>query len=260
MGSAGEPIYVFHVYRKDGVSLFLHPFRKIERVHALLTKHPVVGHYGREPRVESLTLFRNELYRIVEQEVKVWVADARFIPRFLLSSAVFLVAFLFLSIVVRDPIPVIDELVISLAASIAVYILLGRKYMRSDEALKRRIDLRTRVDQIVFTESPFIKSIEELLIECEDETVESTVERLVKTGESLGIDGYDPELQQMTDYLDSMLSGDEYKQTRKRLRRAQRDKSTRSRDGLQRSLESKKIDVPLLSLYNRLTQKAERGS
>ena len=260
MGKGDEPIYVFHVYRKDGVSLFLHPFRKIERVHALLTKRPVAGHYGREPRVESLTLFKNELYRIIEQEVKAWVADARFIPRFLMSSAVFLVAFLFLSIVVRDPIPVLDELAISLPLAIVVYILLGRKDMQSDAALKRRIELRTRVDQIVFTESPFVQAIEELLIECEDETVESAVDRFVESERAVGFAGHEAELEQMTDYLDSMLSGNEYKQTRKRLRRAQRDRSGRGRAGLRRALESKRIDVALLSLHDRLKQKAERGS
>jgi hypothetical protein len=260
MAKRGEPIHIFHLYRKDGTAVFLHPFRKTDRLRSLLDKSTILGHYGNEPRVESLTLFRNELYRLVEQEVRTWVADARFIPRFLLSSGAFLLSYLFLSFVVRDPLPVLDEIAISLGLSILVYILLGRKDMQSEAALKRRIALRTSVDAIVFTESEFVKRIEDDLSAREEQKSERLIDELVRgDGETL-VEGHDQEAGQMVAYLDEMFRAGEFKQTEKRLRRLQREGGSHGHATLKKWLESRKVDVPLLSLYIELKRKTKTGA
>ena len=260
MAKRSEPLHIFHLYRKDGTAVFLHPFRNTEKLYSLLEKSDIQGHYGNEPRVESLTLFRNELYRLVEQEVKAWVADARFIPRFLLSSGVFLVIYLFLSFVVRDPLPVLDEIAISLGASIVVYILLGRKDMQSEAALKRRIALRTTVDGIVFTENEFVKRIEDELIAREGQKPEQLVEELLRPDSALIIEGREDEAAQMVQYLDQMFHSSEFRQTEKRLKRLQRDGDVSDQDNMRKWLESKKVDVPLLSLYMELKRKTRTGA
>ena len=98
-----ERAYLFHIARKNGSSFFFDPFHDPVNIIPVLENCEIVGLYGNEPRVETVTHFRNELYRKVEQSVKIWVAERRFIPRFLISSALFLVTYLFMSLVVRDP-------------------------------------------------------------------------------------------------------------------------------------------------------------
>jgi len=71
---------------------------------------------------------------MVEIGVQRWVSEMRFTPKFLLSAGAFLVLYFFMSFVVRDPIPVIDEIAVSLGGAIAVYIIMGRRDMRSDMA------------------------------------------------------------------------------------------------------------------------------
>ncbi len=143
-----EKNYLFHIHRKDGSSLFLHPLYPPAKVVETLEKGPLEGRYGREPRVEALTGFRDELYRQVELGVRHWLADLRFIPKFLIASGAFVVAYLFFSIVVRDPLPVIDEVVLGLAAAVASFVLLGRRDLASRRATKKRLDLRLVVDRI----------------------------------------------------------------------------------------------------------------
>ena len=260
MAKQSEPLHIFHLYRKDGTAVFLHPFRNTDKLYGLLERSDITGHYGHEPRVESLTLFRNELYRLVEQEVKAWVADVRFIPRFLISSGIFLILYLFLSFAVRDPLPVLDEIAISLGASIAAYILLGRKDMQSEAALKRRIAMRTTVDGIVFTENEFVKRIEDELISREGQKPEQLIAELMRPDSALIVEGHEEEAAQMVQYLDQMFRSNEFRQTEKRLKRLQRDGNESDQDNMRKWLESKKVDVPLLSLYMELKRKTKTGA
>jgi hypothetical protein len=158
-----EPLHIFHLAREDGTSLFLHPFLDRQRVMERMEAHPLVGLYGREPRVEAITQFRNELYRLIEEEVRDWIGESRFIPRFLISAGVFLLVYVGLSLAVRDPLPVVDEIALSLAAAIGAFFLRRRRDMRSDRALSKRMKLRNKVDGIVFSESEFVKRLEDLL-------------------------------------------------------------------------------------------------
>ena len=197
MAKRQETLHIFHLYRKDGTALFLHPFRNTERFLTLLEKSTILGHYGSEPRVESLTLFRNELYRLVESEVKRWVSDAKFIPRFILSAAIFLLSYLFLSFVVRDPVPILDEVAVSLGVSILAYILLGRRDMKSEVALKKRIALRSKIDTIAFTESEFVRRLETALTVGEEGNIDFLIEQVIAGNTALLAEGHEQEAEQI---------------------------------------------------------------
>ena len=264
MAKRREQTHIFHLYRTDGTAMFLHPFRQIGRLHALLEKSDVIGHYGREPKVESLTMFRNELYRLIEQEVRAWVSDARFIPKFLVSAGVFLLSYLFLSFVVRDPVPVIDELAISLGVSILTFILVGRKAMQSEVALKRRLAERSRVDSIVFTESAFVLRTEAALLERETagpaDLVEQLVAALGEGGGGLPFNGSEAEAEQLVGYLGEFFESKEFRRTEKRLRTLTRRPDLERRERVGRWLAHRKVDVPLLTLYFQLKSRTRTGA
>jgi hypothetical protein len=175
-----EKTYIYHIYRKDGSSLLLHPLTLPAKVVEILEKTPLEGRYGKEPQVEVLSKLRDELYRQVELGVRHWVADQRFVPRFLISSAAFVAAYLFFSIVVRDPVPVIDEIVLGVAAAVGTFLFIGRRDLASSQAAKKRLDLRQLVDRITFRESRFVKTVEEALHSAEGESVEQVVRRIVE--------------------------------------------------------------------------------
>jgi len=174
-----EKKYIFHITRKDGRFLILHPFSTPEKFLYALEHSEIEGRYGSEPRVETLTMFRNELYRLVEAAVKNWIFNQRFIPKFLISTGVFLVTYFFFSYVVRDPVPMVDETVLGLGAGILTYIMLGKKDMSSDRAMKKRVELRAKVDRIKFTESEFLKAVESLLYENESGNFNDTIKQIV---------------------------------------------------------------------------------
>lgn len=248
-----EPLHIFHVSRRDGTSLFLHPFLDKQRIMERMEAHPLEGLYGREPRVEAITGFRNELYRLIEDEVREWIAETRFIPRFLIAAGVFLVAYIALSLGVRDPLPMVDEIAISLGAAIGAFLLRRRKDMRSDSALEKRMKLRSKVDGIVFTESEFVKRLEEILHEDEDATPESIADRLLGNGNADGVTEHATEAGEVLSYLKARFASPEYRKQEKRLlAKEHAETTTREKEQLTRWASHKKVDLPLFALYVRL--------
>jgi hypothetical protein len=156
-------LYIFHLSRTGTRPAFLHSLKPDKSFIPLAEGSLVRGRYGREPRIESITLLRGDLYRMCETAVREWVFELRCSPRFLFCAGVFFVAYFFASFVIRDPLPMIDELLIGLAAAAITWLLIGRRFLSSRAAEEKRNDLHTFIDGITFTESDFIKKIEETL-------------------------------------------------------------------------------------------------
>lgn len=254
-----EPLHIFHIAREDGTSLFLHPFLDGERVMERMESHSLEGLYGQEPRVEAITSFRNELYRLIEEEVRDWIGESRFIPRFLIAAGVFLVVYVVLSLAVRDPLPVVDEIALSLGAGIAAFVLRRRRDMKSDVALSKRMKLRSKVDGIVFSESEFVKRLESALHEEERASVDSIADRLAGTGEPLIEAGAEGEAAEVLSYLKAGFATREYRKQEKRLLASERGGlKERDLENLQRWAASKKVDFPLFALYVRLKRQSAK--
>ena len=233
-----QNITIFHLQRKDGSSLFLHPFSDPEILLKLNDKAKIIGKYGKEPRVESLTMFRNDLYRNIEASVKTWINDIRFIPRFLISAIVFLVIYLFTSFVIRDPVPMIDELALSLAGSIALYFTIAKRDQNSEKSSKKRLELRILIDKIVFEEDPFVKEIEEILYLNESVDKAALIESISSYDEGSFKNGEDNDIKQIVSYLDKIFSGKIY---RKKITNLNKNDN--------------KIDLSLFAIYKKLKKK-----
>lgn len=212
------------------------------------------GRYGKEPRVEALTMFRNVLYRIIEDGVNDWIGEKRFLPKFLVASGVFLFGYLFFTLVVRDPLPILDEIAIAIAAGIGVFYLLGRRDKQSDPAMKKRIALRTKVDRIVFESSRFVRRMEELLSESEEGPREDILLNLVDTPKEDLSSEEKEEAKQFILALQKYLGGSESKKHAKFLKKFS-DQNVEERrrriEGLTEWMNKKKVDLSLYMLYLR---------
>jgi len=251
------PVYIFHLFRKEGDSIILHPFATPEKLIQSLENSEVKARYGAEPRVETLTLLKNDLYRMVEAGVKKWVSDVRFIPKFLISAAAFLVMYFFMSFVIPDPLPIIDEMGIGLAAGIVVYILLGRRDIKSDFAAKRRLSLRTAVDRITFLESEFVKSIEQTLHENESGTIEELTRKILEPAQDGELSESErEEARYFVKVCESMFNLHSAKRDEKMLKKfLEGSQQAVDVQDIKRWVESKKIDVPLYAVYRRCKRK-----
>lgn len=256
--STDSQVVIYHISRSDGTPLFLHPITRTDDVLKRLPKAELVGRYGREPRVESLTLLRNELYRLIETAVKEWIGEARFIPRFVLAAVVFLVSYLFMSLVIRDPLPLVDELLIAGGAAVATYIVIGRRNLQSDPALRRRIQLRERVDGVYFSESEFVMQVEKLLNELEQMDPADRVLRAA-SGQKLPVESADrDDVNRLLDYIEHRFAAALSRRKLRDLRRFVRgDAPAEKRHAtLRRLAAGRGCDSALLGLYAELSSTA----
>jgi len=251
MAQEAGPLHMFHIYRLDGSPIFLHPFDNAKNSMELLESRELTGRYGNEPQVESLTSFRNRLYEIIERDVKSWIADVRFIPRFLISAGVFLGAYILLSTIVRDPLPMIDEIAISIGAALATYLVVGRRDLQSEAAMKKRIALRKKVDGIVFTESEFLCRVEEMLQEQESASTDSVLRSMDWYVDEDLVRQHESQARQLVSYLEQRFADSVHRgQGKKLLRRSNLgDVSERERGALKKWIRSKRVDLPLFALY-----------
>lgn len=161
--SSSSKIIIFHLSSDNGQPLLLHPFERNPRLVEELENTEIKGYYGSEPKVESLTLLRNELYKDIEKGLKLWLNEERFIPKFLISSGVFLLIYVSIAWIISPPVSSISELILAFMGSAISFFLLGKRDRSSQSAIKKRISFRNKVDQIHFQESKTLIKIEELL-------------------------------------------------------------------------------------------------
>ena len=253
MSESKKKTLIFHLFRNDGGSLIVHPFVNPEKLMQGLEESEIVGRYGAEPRVEALTLLKNDLYRLVETGVRNWLYDMRFIPKFLISAGLFVVVYFFMTFVIRDPLPIVDEIAIALGASIVRFILIGRRDIKSDTAAKRRLSLRTAVDRVSFTESPFVVRLEEYLHETESGTLEEVVQKIVDPNDKLEIDeAQRDEARQFVKACEAMFRLKNAKRDEKMLKRyLERTSKGEPAQDIKKWAESRKIDFPLYAVYKR---------
>jgi hypothetical protein len=245
-GFMKNEITIFHLQRKDGTPLLLHPFDDPALFLKLDADTVISGRYGKEPRPESVTMLRNELYRKAETAVKSWITEKRFIPRFLASSALFMLLYFFFSLVVRDPLPMIDEIAISLGGAVFLYFALSRRASGSKEAASKRIMLRERIDSILFIHDPVLEEAEKLLSRLEVQSPRELADQLAE-GVGAGMEGDREAIDQLVEYLSRLFTSRAYRRQERALK-----KSPES----ERMVLDTKLDLPLYGLYRILKGKS----
>ena len=101
-------------------------------------------------------------YLIAKSEITVshFLQDKHYIPRLLLSALVFLIVYFFLSLVVRDPIPMIDELIAALLLSVLSFLALSKRDIRIARESKLLYDIKKEIKNAEIIQDNYLEEIE----------------------------------------------------------------------------------------------------
>ena len=116
-------------------------------------------------RQEQRDMLHTTLYREIDRGVDRWVQDTRYLPRLFLGGLVFLLTYFIFSLAVRDPLPMIDELLIAGAATVIAVKVMSSRDRKSPLALKQRLTLKNRVGEAIYTLDEELKCLENHLYE-----------------------------------------------------------------------------------------------
>ncbi len=111
------------------------------------------------------------LYNTIDYSVDRWIQDKQYVPRFLASALAFTVSYFIFSLAVRDPIPMVDELVISSVLAVVTWRAIARRDSRSSVAQHRRHELKVRASdrRVVIVDELF--ALEQYLDDVESQDV-----------------------------------------------------------------------------------------
>ncbi|MDT4762351.1 hypothetical protein [Sphaerochaeta sp. PS] len=135
-------ITCYALLRKVGSNLYLSPYLDPEKV-ALMEKDTSVvlkssGMLTKAQKDEASF----SLYSAIDFSVDRWIQDKQYIPRLLICAVVFMVTYFFMSLAIRDPIPMVDETLGSTGLTIFCWVMLAKRDTRSSLALERRYELK----------------------------------------------------------------------------------------------------------------------
>ena len=156
-------ITCYALLRKVGANLYLSPYLKTDKVTLLDADTPVVlkssGMLTKNQKDEASFA----LYRAIDFSVDRWIQDKQYVPRLLICAVVFLVTYFFMSLAIRDPLPMIDEILVSSGLSIFCWVALARRDTRSSLALQRRYELKGKAGSPDYQEQEGIFALESFL-------------------------------------------------------------------------------------------------
>ncbi len=218
----------------------------------------MTGLYGEDPAVERFSDLRRHLHRIAEKDSRQWVLDQRFVTRFVLSGAVFLSVFVVSSVLIRIPVPVVDDLLLALGSAIATYFALARRDAHSRLSIRTCANLRNRIDMVRFETSDTVSGIESVLGRFDRSTPEEILHELkhmdrtrpVLSGATGQRVADDPEvIQDIQAYIAAVLKQDKAYSCRKYLYKWMRKPDASSMALALRKFKKKDVDLSLLALF-----------
>jgi hypothetical protein len=251
-----ERITLFHLYRRDGRELYLHPFEDPRVLLSLKEGVEVVGKYGQEPRMEGVTSFRRQLYAYIDRAVKSWAREKRFMSNFLAASAVFLSFYLLLVLGLGVSLAAWIEVAGALAAGGGAYLYLARRTEHSEEAEQKRSYLQGKIDRIRFWEDEFVKEVEERLHRNESVSREKLLEAIISPQESTYSSRDIEDARQLMRYLERRLSAKGYRR-QERFLQQYRQKGKPKIGVLSRAARREQLDLSLFATYRTLKERFE---
>ncbi|HSV56499.1 MAG TPA: hypothetical protein VLH39_05255 [Magnetospirillaceae bacterium] len=164
---SAAPRRIFLVRRKSGGYLILHPFRAGDSVFDRRAGIVLEGMYASEPAAGEAEAVRLELHGQLEKGLRADALDRGFYARLLASGGAFLALYLFLSILIRDPVPLVDELLVGGLGAFAVWFALERRALSSGAFALRAAGLGRALDSAIFRPSGAVRVLEETLQDAE---------------------------------------------------------------------------------------------
>ncbi len=244
-------IHIYLIKREFGGSLILHPFAEKKHVVKELDRSPIMFHYAEQPNEDDRSAMLYGIYTVIDSAVDLWVQELKYIPRLLASAAVFLLVYLFTALVIRIPVPLVDEILFSSAAAAAMYIFMAKKSTRSEVAMKRRLELKHTADQASETLTPELKKIQDALAELEKIPTLKLSDMIAGKREFSAAPIDSAVSKGIAESLEIALKQQKYGRTLLKKINTDTSESRRERFAayLYRLSQNKKIDMPLIALY-----------
>lgn len=174
--------YIIHRHKRD--TIYLSPFQDITSAGKWDPEEPVEWYSASTLTMQEKNEATSTLYSSIDRGVDRWIQDMRYVPRLLAVALVFLATYFIFSLAVRDPLPLIDELLIAGAVSVVLWTFLTRKDKKSAVAMKKRLELKQMAGDAEIKDLPALDVLESYLADIASHDPLDICDRLALCGDA----------------------------------------------------------------------------
>lgn len=146
---------------KDKIkNLYLTPFLKDKMIGSKDSEEKVVWYSSEKLNEEDRDNARLFAYKEIDESINLWIQEKRYFPRLLISAFTFLVVYFFMSLVIRDPIPMLDEMVGSFLGAILMWMFISKRDKQSDIVNKKKLEIKREVSNADFQINKNLSALE----------------------------------------------------------------------------------------------------
>ena len=255
--------YVLARHQKN--SLCLSPYLDVERMDDWKEDEEVVLKSSGMLTKNQKDEVTYALYSAIDFSVDRWIQNKQYVPRLLLCAILFTASYFVLSLGIRDPLPMVDEIAISVALTVLGWTALAKRDTRSSVAQRRRYELKVRSSQLQEVIDQQIFTLEEYLDEVSKVDALSLCNSLcLVSSEQMGPFSFEGQLDELSEitkllFLYIRINDKALLKTARNLVSLRRQKRVDSRLAarLFHQHMQQRIDLPLLSLLVTLSEATE---
>ncbi|MBK5200026.1 MAG: hypothetical protein JJE21_00645 [Spirochaetaceae bacterium] len=149
-----------YIIKDKGKNHIITPFYKDKEIGNKDGEDSVVFFSSSSVNSSEIDESRIYTYKEIDNSVELWIQEKRYFPRLIISAFVFLIVYFFMSLVIRDPIPMLDELVGSTIASIAMWYYISTKDKKGPITNKKKLEIKRAISNSDYKELPALITIE----------------------------------------------------------------------------------------------------
>ena len=149
-----------YIIKSQGKDYYLTPFYKRSDIDKIENSEKVVWHSAESWDSILQNTARKVCYREIDDSMDTYINDVRYYPRLFASAAVFVVLYFFFTFVVRDPIPIIPEVIGSSIGAGWMWNYMKKHDSKSEVVEKHRLELKQMAGECTFVEDPSLVTFE----------------------------------------------------------------------------------------------------
>lgn len=151
---------VYLYYLKSLKPILLNPYLKNKEIGELDSEEPITVYSANTLTKEDIEYIENQCFLEIDTSVNLWIQEKRYYRRLIASAFAFFIMYFFLSLVIRDPIPLVDEMVGSLAFAIFAWWYFSKQDVKSAIAKKKKLEIKRQVNKATYNELDILNNIE----------------------------------------------------------------------------------------------------
>lgn len=156
-----KTVNIYYIKKNDENEYFLKPGMDPKNI--VDQKMETVVNYGEKMSAKSIDSLKEDFYKYADEASRIWIDDQKLIPRFIFSAFTAAAIVVILTFVIRDPIPLADELLAGSIAGVVLNLYLKKRYRKTVPAIRKRLELRAKAESLNYQQAPFILELQKYL-------------------------------------------------------------------------------------------------